>query len=165
MKSRLIVSVIVWAVVLGLWTQISISPNVLAANVFGGSADGSTECSVLACSADVEITLFSYALGVNNGDDVWYYFNVSWEDMRAWVAPLAEHHFEMTVYYPGRPLYVASKYVYTAGNEYGSDSLSIQVQNVSKGAIVTVTWFAEITVPYPTPCYASDYDDAQQGYG
>jgi hypothetical protein len=157
--------VILWAVVLTLWTQISISPSARAADIDGGSAEGSTYCDVWTCDADVEIVLLSYALDVNNGDDVWYYYYISWEDERAWAAPSAEHHFEMTVIYPSRPAYVADRYVYTEGNEIGTDTLTIEVQNVSEGAVVTVTWFAEITVPYPTACYDSDSDGGRHGYG
>jgi hypothetical protein len=164
-KSRLVSSVVLWAVVLTVWTQISISPGARAADIDGGFADGSTYCDVFTCDADVQITLFSFALDVNNGDDVWYYYDISWQDERAWVAPLAVHHFEMTVIYPGRPAYVAYRYVNTAGNEGGTDTLTIEVPNVSEGAVVTVTWFAEITVPYPSACYDSDSDGGGQGYG
>lgn len=141
--------------------QMSISPNALARDVTGGQADGSTYCDYVSCSADVNVTFFPSILPVDDGDNVIYYYDVSWDDDREQYAPLARHFFEIWVYYPGRDLYRESKSVYTSGDQSGSDRLTIEVLDVDESVTVQVHWYAGI---YIDPCFDDDYGGGLQSY-
>ncbi len=149
MKSRLITSAIVWGVVLTFLMQILMAPNVMAKDVYGGSANGLTECDddpSLTCSAIVTIRDVPYVLDVDNGDTVYFTYYIYWYDNRSANSPKTTHTFNITIEYPGRPLIDMEWPKYTYGDDSGSGSPENQVDDVSEDVTITVHYYADIDV-------------------
>jgi hypothetical protein len=97
-------------------------------------------------------------MDVSNGDDLRYYYDVSWSDTRQSGSPKAYHNFTLILAY-NRSVgdQYAWKNVQTTGTQggSGSDTLSLTIYQVQLPADVFVHWFANITVP--GVCSDSDY--------
>ena len=98
-RSRMLTSVIVWAVALMMWTMSSGAPSVVATYRPGGYASGSTyvKDSAPQCNAAVGNAVISESLEVDYNDTVYYQFYASWDDRRTSGADAA-HHFTISVY-------------------------------------------------------------------
>lgn len=165
-RSRLLSSAVVWAVFVMLWMQFSVSPSALAANVFGGSADGSTTCSPtgIYCEAYVDNLIMTYALDVDPGDDVFYTMDVEWLDTRGSPSPKAEHLFKISVVFPG-PVVEEQPYpVDTYGQASGSDTFALWIYNVNDDVTVTVYFNASLYIASPY-CNVHDSDGGRQLWG
>lgn len=160
MKSRLITSAIVWGVVLIFLVQILIAPNVMAKDVYGGSANGLTECDddpSLTCSAIVTIRDVPYVLDVDDGDDVYFIDYIYWYDNRSANSPKTTHTFNITIEYPGRLPKEEKRQEDTYGDDSGSGSFRNTVNDVSEDVTITVHYYADIDVNYGE-CTDSDHE-------
>ena len=129
-------------------------PTVLAALVAGGEAQGSTEITSISCSADVFGVVAPTPLNVNNGDDVRFYFNVSWSDTRSSGSPTATHEFYLKAQWATTEWVEDTKTVLTTGSSSGSDNRFVTVPTVNENYVIVVTWRATLSAG-PT-CIPSD---------
>ncbi len=153
-RSMMSSSVIVWAVILAMWTVFSFSPTALAADVWGAEGYGMTTCDSSTCDADVWALVLP-ARDVDDGDTVWIWYNFTWEDVRRSSSPQAQHQFMISATYPGRIPYAVTRLVGTYGDERGSDNLLITVPDVQEGKTINVGWYASIDID-ATDCHDSD---------
>ena len=140
-------------------TALILLANPVAATLWvGGTGTGVTEVEWNgSCSADVSGS-GDQNLDVRSGDDVIFYYEVSWDDDRVPPAGRATHNFTMIVSYSRLvgDLY-AWKEVPTYGDGGGQDTLHITVYGVQPPATIGVVWLARITAP---SCYDDDFASA-----
>lgn len=147
-------------------TLFSISPHVVAKDVPGGSANGSTVCgpSTTYCDADVYNLVLPNLVIVENGDTVIYAFDVEWHDYRLPNSPMAHHQFSISVDYPDRPPVAQVFVVQTYGQQSGHHHMELEVPNVEKDVSVSVYFAASIDVN-SGQCVDYDSEGGQQYYG
>jgi hypothetical protein len=143
-KSGLFTAVMLWAVVLSMLTQFSLSPSVAAAN-FIVEIGGNVTCdSQTVCDA----TVTGYAppiLDVTTGDDIYFYYNVSWADNRDSGSSEASFSFWFDVTYNGLQDQDGDMWNRT-GDDSGSRSWLITVSNVVVNNNIYLNWTDSIEV-------------------
>jgi len=119
------------------------------------TVSGDTYVDSYTCNAQVSGIVPRY-LDVDPGDDVIYYYDISWDDIRNDGAQEAIHNFTMIISY-NRTVgdKFAWKEVITDGGDFGSDMSSITVYGILLPAQIWVHWYANITSLTPS-CSDSD---------
>lgn len=152
-RSGVFTLLILWAVVLGMLTQFSLSPNVAAAN-FIVELGGDVTCnSQPTCSAIVSGDPPD-SLDVTTGDTVYFYYNVTWADRRNSGSSNASFSFWINTTYNGVQDQDGDMWN-TTGNDGGNRSWLMTVPNVSAGKTIYVGWTDAIEVNV-TDCSATD---------
>lgn len=128
------------------------------ANVFAFAGTGTTSITTSSCYADV-YGLIPSVLDVNNGDDIDFYFNVSWSDTRG--SGSATHYFNMTISYSrASGDQWASHTVLTLGSGSGTQNMLVTVMNVIPPATIGVSILAQLT---SSPCNPNPTQDSASG--
>ena len=158
LKLKPITSVILWAVILMMWTQIAIGGNVRAEDeIYGGSSYAYTTVSdeYDVCDADVYGTSVQSVLDVDDGDTVYYEFHLDYVDLRTGEDnPTATHIFTIAIYYPGRPPSAYQKQYYTHKVQDSGYDIEFEhsVQNVHPPVYnVYISWHASVSCDDCTP--------------
>jgi len=122
-----------------------LAPAVVAADLTGGEADGSTSYDD-PCLADVSNVDAPSPLDVTLGDNVHFYFYVSYTDTRSPGSSSVTHYFYLKAQW-GVTDYVDDwRTYYTTGSASGGDTIEVVMYNIqSTSYTVQVTWLAQIT--------------------
>lgn len=144
-RSGMVTAILLWAVVLNVGMQLSLGPNVMAANVFATELLGNTSVYTSSCDASVGGSVPG-SLDVTTGDNVLVYYNVSWADYRAPNSVKARHEFWFDVAYGPSFREQDGTRFNTTGNEFGSDSFLITVPSVSASGYIYMNWTDAIDV-------------------
>lgn len=134
------------------------SQTALAITRFGASSLGDTDAGggLAPCSADVHTTIVPVTLGVDDGDTVRIWFNVSWTDNRADGSPQATHYFKVDWTHLANYDF-ADRLKFTDGGEGAqTENFYTDVFNVSDNNWLGITWFASATVAGSPSCYDDD---------
>jgi len=128
---------------------------VAARLVTGATGYGSTLVTTYTCDAEVYGAVPA-VLDIDPGDDVIFYYQVSWDDQRSYPAQAAIHNFTMIVSYSklsgDRHDWLEFP---TYGNNNGGTTRSITIYGVQPPASISVYWIASI---YSTSPSCSDQD-------
>lgn len=143
-KSGLFTAVILWTVVLSMLTYFSLSPSVAAAN-FIVEVGGNVTCnSQTVCNAIVTGDPPA-SLDVTTGDDIYFYYNVTWADNRGSGSSDASFSFWLDVTYNGLQDQDGDMWN-TTGDDSGSRSWLITVYNVVANNVIYLNWTDAIEV-------------------
>ncbi len=152
MKNERTIGCATFAIVIAF---IFVAQPVAARLVTGATGYGSTLVTTYTCDAEVYGAVPA-VLDIDSGDDVIFYYYVSWADQRIYPSQAATHNFTMIVSYSKLS---GDRYDWlefsTDGNTNGGTMRSITVYNVQPPAWISVYWIATITSTSPS---CSDQD-------
>lgn len=143
----------VGSVFIAVMTAFVLFAEPVAAKTYTGAA-GFGDTIVAPCDADVYAWVTAAGLDITSRDKVRIYYNITWEDNRAFPSSATVHRFNMTITYLGSDIYM-ERIVITFGATSGAEDHYRDVGNLVEYTYIHINWTAEISSINP-PGY--DYD-------